>query len=429
MTSRLNINRNIFLEKEELLRFQSFLINDTVSQVMLDNTSSWGIVRTVFSGPSPDFLIEVGTNVGTIKLATDSKAVDSDKELIKQSAFDNLSIPNDGQYYWIKISHDYTALEQGVCSVNVNGEVSGINTKFSEVLRGQNTEVPVKIKFYKSSGLLNDQVYEVVSLNVGAPDTQLILSGYGFVDESNLNYSVIGSTPVGEILTSAQLEGLYQYDACKIELIPETTLNTPPIIDFVSDKQFYLARVINNSGVIAIEDKRTQFLTFNVEGVSNKLDKSANLSDLNNAATARANLGVMSAVETAALFADSGWKNLVRGAAGSATDFNLKIRRIGKVCLVQGTFKGGSNTSPNAIIASIPYTELFASGQTVILPSVRHFFNPGAEFTSGNQVNRGMFGYVPSSLESDAVNLYLKVDSYTGAADQKFNINFTIFLG
>jgi len=431
MSSKLNINRNIFLEKEELIRFQNFLMNDTVNQVMLDNTSSWGIVRTVFSGISPDFLIEVGTNVGTIKLATNSKAVDSDKLLLNQVAFDNLAIPNDGSYYWVKISHKYSALEEGTCSVNVNGEVSGTNTKFSEVLRGQATEVPVKIKFYKTSGLLNDQTYEVVALNVGSPDTQLILSGYGFVAESNLNYIVIGSTPIGEVLTNSQLEGLYQYDACNIELIEETTLDTAPTTDFVTDKQFYVARVVNNAGTITLQDKRTNFLTFNVEGMSNKLDKANNLSDLSDIAVARANLGVSSAEEIEnTFFNNTGWLPMTRGSKISSSGFSIKIRRIGKSCVIQGRFTvGGSTLVDNDVVASIAYSSLKNSVTNYVYQNNEPiYFASSSEFLASHDANRGFIGVVP---QKSVVEDYLKLVVNKGSGDNQnidFAINLSLFL-
>ena len=421
MSSKLNVNRNIFLEKEELLRLQDFLMNDTVNQVMLDNTSSWGIVRTVFDGESPDFLIEVGTNVGTIKLATASKAVDSDKLLIKQAIFDNLAVPNDGLYYWVKISHKYSALEEGTCSVNVNGEVSGINTKFSEVLRGQSTEVPVKIKFYKDSGLLNDQIYEVVSLNVGSPDTQLILSGYGFVAESNLNYIIIGSTPVGEVLTASQLEGLYKYDACNIEFIEETTLDTAPTIDFVANKQFYLARVINNAGIVTVADKRMQFLSFNVEGMSDKLDKNQNLADLADKAAARANLNVMSSDEVAEVyFGDTGWQNLTRNSSVvESSPYGIIARRLGKIVCISGTFQMKTGAAINSVIASIPYS-LLGGGLLAGPAGVTIYFGATEGVTTSADVNRSVRAYIPAYVGQ--TNLELKL----GGTYQNGLVNFNL---
>ncbi len=257
----------------------------------------WGIVRTVFGDDeSPDFLVEVGSNLGTIKIAETSKAVTKSKLLIKQESIDNISVPSDGNWYWVKISHQYLPYEDGECSISTSGKVTGVGTSFTDILRDQQTEVPVKIKFYSDSGTDNDQVYEVVSIE---DDENMVLTGAGtFVAESGLKYYVIGSTPIGESLTDSQLEGLYQYDSCLIEFIAEENEDVSPVTDYIEDEEFYIARVKNVSGTVTVQDKREdQFITFNVEGMDDKMDKSSNLSDVEDVSEARDNLDVYSKTE------------------------------------------------------------------------------------------------------------------------------------
>lgn len=428
MSSKLNINRNIFLEKEELTRFQEFLTNSTVNQAVLENTTNWGIVRTTFDENFVDFKIETGTNIGTVKISNLSKAVDIDKLLIRQEPIDNISVPNDSNWYWVKISHKYSNLEVGECSINVDGEVSGINTLFTEVLRGQATEVPVKIKFYKSGGANNSQIYEIVDVT---DNLNIILSGTGFIAESGLNYYVIGSTPLGETITSSQLGGLYQYDACNIELISEEALDTPPTIDFVQDKEFYLARVQNNSGTVTIQDKRMEFLTFNVEGVTDKLSKDPDDWSFteDEKVTARSKIGAIGGSDLDAFFVDSGWKPMTRNNAASATGFDIWIRRVGKQCIVQGTFTSG-NMVDNATVATIPYLSLYGlTEQTlpVLTEKVRFFAGPQV---GDNDDNYGLFCYLPKASESDSTFIYIKVEAgtYNSSFGSKFNINFSFFL-
>lgn len=414
--SKININRNIFLEKEELLRLQKFLGElNIVNQVMLDNTSNWGIVRTVFNSESPDFKVEVGTNIGTIKIASESKAVDKNKNLIYQVPIDNISIPNNSNYYWVKISHKYNYTEEGEVSINTDGTVTGVNTKFFEVLRGQSTEVPVKIKFYKDSGLVNTSIYEIVSVD---SDTSLLLSGTSFTAESGLKYIVIGSTPIGEVLTDDQKVGLYWYDSCNIELIPEETLGEPPVTDYLVDEDFYIARVRNVSNIISIEDKRgTQFLTFNVEGMNDKLDKNNNLSDLTDKAIARANLGVSTSSEIeASYFNDSGWQPMTRGVAAATTGFDIKARRVGKTVTITGKFNNhGANGSPNALVASIPYSSIGLNAKT----STRIYFESGD--ISSLDRNRGYRMYI-KDYESGDTSLQIKVL----VSDQEIEMAFTV---
>ena len=426
--SKLNISRNIFLEKEELNRFQDFLVNDTIASIFLDNTDTWGVVRTVFGAPSPDFLVESGTNLGTIKIGALSKAVDEDRLLIYQQPIDNIAVPNDSSWYWVKISHKYTNVEVGECSVNINGGVTGINTKFSEVLRGHSTGVPVKIRFVKT-GLLNTGTYEILSLNGSTPDTDIILVGNKFYAESGLKYYVIGSTPIYEVLTPQQEEGLYFYDSCNIELIVEETADKPPISNYTENKQFYIARVQNSGGTVTIQDKRTEFWKFNIEGMSNKLDKNQNLNDLLDKAAARANLGVASSAEIdVSYFHDSGWQSMSKGVAAAATEFDLKLRRIGKLCIIQGTFKTGNNPSPNARIAFIPFSFFQLPGNILMKPSEKIYFHGGVQIGT-SLINRGMLGYVKLPDEADN-NLELLIDYVSGivANDTKFNVNLSFFV-
>jgi hypothetical protein len=293
--SEINLTRKTFLEKEELRRNQEFLQNNATKAVTLSNTIRWGIIRDNFSTEDLNFKIEAGTNIGSIKCTkTESKAIDSDGNLILQEAFDNLPVTDDSNYYWVRISHKFRRNEQGYVNVDSVGNISGSGTLFSEVLRGQATDVPTKIKFIKDDGAtpINSGTYEVVT--VGSNISAILTSVVGFTAENDLRMVVIGATPISEAITTEQLEGIYKYDACNIELVPEVIVDTAPESGYVTDKTFYVARVINDAGVISIQDKRTDSIYWasNVPGVSDRLSKFENLNDLSNKATARANLDV-----------------------------------------------------------------------------------------------------------------------------------------
>ena len=315
--SAINLTRNIFLEKEELVRLQQFLADDVSQKLFVKNTISFGLVLSDFVNPDPDdFKIQVGTNSGTIKLTTASFALDSDGLLISQAAFDNLAVPEDGNYYWVKVKHKYDPTEVGVCSItDVDGTLEGSNTLFQDVLRGQATEVPVKVRFVhddvNQSTPTNDQVYEIVSVT---SDTVALLTGGSFTVESGLKMIVIGSTPISETISATQLEGLYKYDSCTLELIAEEVENTIPVVNYIEGKEFYLARVLNTAGTITFTDKRVDWWTFNIPGIGGKLTSSNNLSDLTNLVLARLNLDVFSKAETLAAIGSTANRSLGAGS-------------------------------------------------------------------------------------------------------------------
>src|SRR5690606_28724155 len=154
----------------------------------------------------------------------------------------------DNLWYWMRIKYKYVTYEKGTVSINTSGEVVGSGTSFLEVLRGQGTQVPTKVKFLKLDGTpaINSGIYEVV--DVINNQNLILTSAVDFVAENDLRLVVLGTTPLGEMLSAEQQEGLYKYDSCEIEFIKEEQAEVPPHLSstnpdltFVQDKMFYIA--------------------------------------------------------------------------------------------------------------------------------------------------------------------------------------------
>jgi len=251
--SELKISTGLFLGKQELVREQKFL-QDKINYLIAMNTHSYGLITDYLGNVGSNFEVLAGTNVKTIKFAYDSKAIDSDINIITQLAQDNISVtPISDGYYWVKVAYVKSSVEAGTCSIDANGNVTGVGTKFTEVLRSNGFRS--KIKFSKLSGSpTNSGEYEVVDV---IDDTNIILSGTTFTSEVILLYSVVGTFTPGQVTPSSD-KYPFQHDSCNITYSAETTVNTPPTR--VLNKEFYLARIRIVSGAItSIEDKRTEF--------------------------------------------------------------------------------------------------------------------------------------------------------------------------
>ena len=86
---KLNIFRDSFLEKEELDRLVSFINDNPALFLFVSSTSTFGIIQQgISTALDPAFKIEVGTNANTVKMVTDSYALDSASKIIYQRAFD-----------------------------------------------------------------------------------------------------------------------------------------------------------------------------------------------------------------------------------------------------------------------------------------------------------------------------------------------------
>ncbi len=259
--SKLNISRNVFLEKEELTNMLSFLATAPLMKAVLQASYSFGLItndpskinpKTVNKPDNEDalidpFKVETGTNSGTIKVLP-GMALTSQGNFIDINVEDNISVPNDSSFYWVKIGYKTRNYEKGYVSVNSQGVVSG-SVDFTGKVRGQSSSTPVSIRFEKQDGSvpLNNGVYQIV--NVIDKWNLLLTSASTFVAESNLRVIVLGTLPLGGVLTQEQRDGLYTYDDYVISLVPEASLSTPP--EKEAD-EYYIARVQNSGGSVSV---------------------------------------------------------------------------------------------------------------------------------------------------------------------------------
>lgn len=262
--SKLNVSRNVFLEKEELTNMLSFFATAPLMKAVLQASYSFGLItndpskinpKTVNKPDNEDalidpFKVETGTNSGTIKILP-GMALTSQGEFIDIGVEDNIAVPNDSNFYWVKIGYQTRNYEKGYVSVNSQGVVSG-SVNFSGKVRGQSSSTPVSIRFEKQDGSvpINNGVYQIV--NVIDNQNLLLTSASTFVAESNLRVIVLGTLPLGGVLTSEQRNGLYTYDDYVISLVPEVSVSTPP--EKEAD-EYYIARVQNSGGTVSVSNE------------------------------------------------------------------------------------------------------------------------------------------------------------------------------
>lgn len=259
--SNIKFSSNLFLEEQELNRFAKFLDDDGWRLALLKNSISFGLVNNSIDGQFDNFRVEQGTNAGTYKHA-EGVAIDSEGKFLRKVAIDNIAIPDDDTWYYVKIAHEYSNLEVGLVDIDSSGNITGTGTFFAEVLRGQ-PNIPAKVKFSNAS--LNTGEYDVLEV---VDDENTILSGVSFQAETDLTYVVVGSfTP--DAAPSAGEKDIFNYDSAAFTLQTSST-KTAGI-------EFFLARVKNNGGVISIEDKRIEIYRDKADYQNQNIDRAANL--------------------------------------------------------------------------------------------------------------------------------------------------------
>lgn len=255
--SRLKFSSNLFLEVNELQRFNKFLEEDGWKRAMKAISKNFGIVE---NASNSYFKVTPRAGSNSVIVINAGIAFDSNMDAIVMTDDLELSVGNTGSNRWVILSRAVTNEEQGTVSINSDGSLSGIGTEFTKVLRGQ-PNFPVKVKFNSTS---NNGEYEVVSVT---SDTSALLSG-SFVNQSNIKYSVIGTFTPGFQPTENN-KMIYEYDSYNIEVVDSE--DRPA----VSGDEFILAMIsFDASGSMNVSDERIRYMFNNPYTQSDESDNS-----------------------------------------------------------------------------------------------------------------------------------------------------------
>lgn len=255
--SRLKFSPNLFLEVNELQRFNKFLEEDGWKRAMKAISKNFGIVE---NASNSYFKVTARSGSNSVIVINAGIAFDSNMDAIVMTDDLELSVGNTGSNRWVILSRAVTNEEQGTVSINSDGSLSGIGTEFTKVLRGQ-PNFPVKVKFNSTS---NNGEYEVVSVT---SDTSALLSG-SFVNQSNIKYSVVGTFTPGFQPTENN-KMIYEYDSYNIEVVDSE--DRPA----VSEDEFILAMIsFDASGSMNVSDERIRYMFNNPYTQSDESDNS-----------------------------------------------------------------------------------------------------------------------------------------------------------
>lgn len=273
--SYLSFAPNLFLETQELERFHKFVDTDGFRKNILQNSITFGLIKNYNDLPFLNGRVErdldTTTGLKTIKIRS-VEAIDSRGLFISSPGVNNIPVPSDGQWHFVEITHRYDTIEVGKVTLSINGDLTGVGTKFTEVLRGM-PNFPARIRLVNSQhNTLEYDVLEVID------DTHAVLmhpavNGTGvatFDVEQGLDYAVVGTFTPGVAVPQSD-KYPFRYDSMSYALVPENTQTSTQniqsaVISDISDSQrpdrsttFTLARVKVQGSDILIQDFRTKF--------------------------------------------------------------------------------------------------------------------------------------------------------------------------
>lgn len=266
--SQLNFSEGVYLDHHEMTRFDGF-VREFFDKFIQKKSKRLGILSNISQGvsSSTDYLVARGTNTDTngvwtcksnegYSIIANSFKVqgflpNTDNVLVKSELIDNVVLEDSSDYALDAIRvvvcrPEMVYIEEGLCSLNTTGQLSGVGTVFTQLLRGHNTIAPTKIKFLKSDGTppVNSGIYEVSNI---LNDTTVQLIGSSFTAESSLRYIVVGSYTLSQQINLGTKKS-YSFIKSSTLALRETNVLSSDII---------LANLVSNGdGTFKVVDRR-----------------------------------------------------------------------------------------------------------------------------------------------------------------------------
>lgn len=245
-------SENLFISVEELNRLKGSIVENGWKRFAKNLVSKFGIA---VNENNTNFIpIVNSTAVDTLTIQP-GIAFDSDINIIVLDSAVDVSLPHgqleNNEKYWLVLRHAITHNEVGTVSVTQSGALTGVGTKFKEVLRGQ-PDFPTKVRL---DSAVNTGEYEVVEVS---SDTSAIIAG-SFTNESGKKYSVVGTFTPGFIPNEDNRQ-IYSYDSCEIEIL--RSVEQPEIrdgLDFILASVEYVNNM-NNGYDMILNDYRVNYL-------------------------------------------------------------------------------------------------------------------------------------------------------------------------
>jgi hypothetical protein len=272
--SKIIKSRNLFLEKEELVRWDRFYQEDGLKSFMKNMISHGGIVpRAGVLGD--DFKVIEGSTYKNISFVAPGTLAESfaydtsgNRLYFKHVAGYEWGVPftpGGTKTTWVYMQYTTTAIEEGTITLAINGALTGSGTKFTEVFRGSSTLVPNKIRIYSrvanstgGSGYTFNLV-GTYSVNEVTSDTSMTINAVSALGAGTYVYSVVGAFSPGTFDDSRE-EEIYQYDS--VELVFS---NTDPISGLTANQYMLCDVTVNDvAHTMVINDLRTDLFQISV---------------------------------------------------------------------------------------------------------------------------------------------------------------------
>lgn len=253
MNGEINFASDLFLGKVELQKFQE-LNKDFSTDLLKTLVGNFGLVKPRKNNQGIGVMeIVAGSGSGALTLKKGA-LIDSSFRiiLVESDQVDTATVPDDGVDYYVKIKYAEETYEEGTISIDASGNVTGTNTKFTELLRG-GADAPSVVEIDSSN---NTGDYQVVTVT---NDTTMVLQGTGFTAESGKRFRVRGTFSPG-VVPSASEKNPFRYVSYQLTIEAGTSLDAG---------EHLLAKVNYDSGGagLVIEDARVDFFSIDADDV------------------------------------------------------------------------------------------------------------------------------------------------------------------